>query len=119
MGIFYGYHIIPSSLFYLKKKHWILARTFLLTASNFAVICKKRDTRPPENLIKHLRSCRLRLATVPSLNHGRKHEAKARRCYAEQHHKNVSVSFKNVGLIISSLFPFLGASVNGIISYSK
>lgn len=105
----------------LLKKTWILARTFLLTASNFAIIC--RDTRPPENLIKHLRSYRLRLATVPSMNHGRKHEAKARRCYAEQHHKkcdgNVSVSFHNVGLIISSRFPFLGASVNGIISYSK
>lgn len=104
-----------------NNRNWILARTFLLTASNFALICKKRDTTPQDNLIKHLRSYRLPPATVPSLRYGRKYEAKARRCYAEQHHKKCggNVSVKNVGLIISSQFPFLGASVDGVISCSK
>lgn len=80
------------------------SKNFFLTASNFALICKKRDTTPPDDLIKHLRSYRLPPATVSSLHHTRKYEAKARRCYAEQHHKKCggNVSIKNVGLIISS-----------------
>lgn len=55
------------------------------------------------------------------MHHGRKYEAKARRCYAEQNHTKYggNVSVKNVGLIISSQFPFLGSSVDGVISCLK
>jgi hypothetical protein len=78
----------------LEKK----TRTYLLTASNFGIVCKRKDTTPPDNLIKLLRAYRkdLLVHKIPSIHHGQKYEAKARRCYAKEHLKTSSSSVYRV-----------------------
>jgi hypothetical protein len=58
---------------------------------------------------------------IPSIHHGQKYEAKARRCYAKEHLKTCgcNVSVRDMGLYISLKYHFLGASVDGIITCSK
>lgn len=104
------------------NKIWKKTRTYLLTASNFGILCKKKDTTLPDNLIKLLRAYKdLPVHKIPSIHHGQKYEAKARRCYAKKHLKTCggNVSVKDMGLYISSKYPFLGASLDGIITCSK
>ena len=97
-------------------------RTYLLTASNFEIVCKRKDTTLSDNLIKLLRAYKdLPVHKIPSIHHGQKYEAKARRCYAKEHLKTCgcNVSVGDMGLYISLKYHFLGASVDGIIACSK
>jgi hypothetical protein len=85
------------------------SRTYLLTASNFGIVCKGKDTTLPDDLIKLLRAYKdLPVHKIPSIHHGQKYEAKARRCYAKEHPKTCggNVSLKDMGLYISSKYHF-------------
>ncbi|XP_052809849.1 uncharacterized protein LOC128238216 [Mya arenaria] len=98
---------------------WKDVRTNILTASNFASICKKRPETKPDNLVGRLRGNRSNFDGKP-LQYGRKKESQARRDYTQHHMKQCGrVNVEKTGLMISQDFPFLGASVDGLVRCDK
>jgi hypothetical protein len=102
---------------------WKELRCFLLTASNFHDIAHMRETTAPECKVAYLCGYRNVPLTVPIM-YGHKYEAKARKLYMKQHHTQCStndkpVSIKCVGLVISPQWPYLGASLDGLVECRK
>lgn len=102
------------------NKNWGKVRCVLLTASNFGLICKRKSSTPPDNLIKTLRGYNPIPGHVRSLQHGQKMEIYARREYAKYHVKKCGgIQLIMSGLKINSMYPFLGASADGIVKCPK
>ena len=100
--------------------NWNEVRKLTLTASNFGNICKRRESTPPDNLVKSMRGYTLTPVT-PAIKHGQNKESKARRDYARYHIKTCGnhINIEEQGIILSQKYPFLGASVDGIVSCAK
>ncbi|XP_052770940.1 uncharacterized protein LOC128210627 [Mya arenaria] len=101
-----------------KNHNWIVERKMRLTASNFGeVVCLKSDT-PPEGPLK-------RIMYPPSITNrymtwGTKHEPAARRKYSlimKKQFPDVKVS--ECGLFVNGDVPYLGASPDGIVTYTN
>ncbi|XP_033762292.1 uncharacterized protein LOC117343858 [Pecten maximus] len=103
-----------------NNKNWKTMRSYLLTASNFGMVCRRQEKTPADNLIKQLRGYKPIPEGVPSLQHGRRYENTARRAYIKEHVTKCSgeVEVKDMGVYVSQQFPFLGASVDGLITCS-
>jgi hypothetical protein len=97
---------------------WRAMRYGMLTASNFHRICEAVEKgHCPQSLLKTILSKYKINSSVPSLNWGLKKERVARELYARASrstHKKVVVEEK--GLYVMSDYPFIGCSVDGIIS---
>ena len=65
----------------LNKKWWKIT-TFIITASNFGNVCKRRLTTPLENLVKQLRANDSYPDTLP-MQYCRKQETQAKRDYTK------------------------------------
>jgi hypothetical protein len=67
-GILIDIHNYNHTIRFGKK-----SRTYLLTASNFGIVCKGKDTTLPDDLIKLLRAYKdLPVHKIPSIHHGQK-----------------------------------------------
>ena len=102
------------------NKFWFEARTVIITASHFGQVVKRKPDTPPDNLVKYLRG----YAKVPetkAMLWGRKMESKAIKAYSQEHMKTCGqvIEVKSKGLVVSPKFPFLGASVDGILDCQK
>ena len=102
------------------NQFWKEARSYLITASNFDSVIKRKPDTAPDLLVKKLRMYDKPLDTK-ALRYGRKFEKRAVKAYV-QHHKarcksQVDVEYK--GLQINPKYPYLGASVDGVISCQK
>ena len=102
------------------NNNWQEVRKLTVTASNFGNICKRRDSTPPDNLIKSMRGYNPTPVT-PAIRHGQNKESKARRDYARYHIKTCGnhVNIEEQCIILSQKYPFLGASVDGTVSCVK
>lgn len=102
------------------NKNWEDARKVLITASNMGSVCKRKK-RQPDNLLKVLRGYNPPPSSVKSLQHGRKYERQALMEYAKKHSRfcKGNVELDDRGLIVNPKFPFLGASVDSIVTCSK
>lgn len=91
----------------------------IITASNFGLVCKRQEKTQPDNLIKQLRGYHA-IPNTQSLQYGRRHEARARRAYVRHHMDTCSgnIHVKDMGVHVSTQYPYLGASVDGLISCS-
>ena len=99
---------------------WKEMRSVILTASNFGSICKRKPETRPDNLIKKIRSYGPPVDSR-EMRYGRKKEAQARKDYARHHITTCgcNVVVETTGVVISKDFPYLGASVDGIINCDK
>ena len=99
-----------------NNRNWKIVRSYLITASNFGMVCRRKVTTPPDNLIKQMRGYSNIPNNIPSVQHGRRFENTARRAYAKNHLSKCNhVEVKDTGVMISTQFPFLGASVDGLV----
>ncbi|XP_064211833.1 uncharacterized protein LOC103314328 [Tribolium castaneum] len=89
---------------------WLEERRKLLTASNFGRVCKMNATTSPANTIKSL-LYQIKTLNVPSINHGKVNEEKARLQLMQQE----NVTIVSCGLFVNKKWNFLGASPDGLI----
>lgn len=89
---------------------WLEERRKLLTASNFAKVCKMRKSTKAGNFVKKLLYS-AQLMNVPAINHGKRHEEDA----ILQLENQLEVDIKKCGLFVDEDFPYLGASPDGLI----
>ena len=98
--------------------NWLKARTVILTASNFGTLCKMRETTQPDATLRRLCGYSPTPKTVAML-YGLKMESRARK---QQHQKTCTpggtkvVGVTNVGLVVSPEWPYLGASLDGLVT---
>ena len=100
---------------------WVQARTLLITSSNFGTVIKRKENTAPDNLVRRLRGYTSMPNTKP-IKHGRNNEENARIAYARLHRKNChdsDLKVEEAGLRVSSSAPFLGTSVDGVVSCKK
>ncbi len=96
--------------------NWVKMRREILTASNSHEICRRKETTPPEKLIARLCGYSKRFKTRATV-HGTKSEVKARRAYMQYHTKQCQLpKISTTGLAVSKEFPFLGASLDGLMT---
>lgn len=102
------------------NKNWVDARTVLITASNMGNVCKRKKTEP-DSLVKSLRGYNPPPSTVKSLQHGRKYERQAVKDYRKKHSQfcGGNVEIQDRGLVVNPKFPYLGASVDGLVTCDK
>ena len=96
---------------------WYDHRIGRITASMFGRVYKCAETKYPTALVKSLMQYSHVNPTIPSLKWGHDNEDHAREKYKismEPHHESFSV--QSAGLLVSTKFPFLGASPDGVIS---
>lgn len=100
---------------------WKNARTYLLTASKFGAVAKRKKDTPPDNLLKQCRGYVFVSPLIKPLSWGRRKESKALRSYGMHHHKKCGscVYVENRGLFINPKHPYLGTSIDGYIKCTK
>lgn len=97
-----------------SNPQWKQARSERITASNFGLICKKKESTLPDNVLKTLRG--YNPFSSKYTEYGMKHEKAARKTYinkVRKDHPNVSV--EECGLIVNPKYPHLGASPDGLV----
>ncbi|KAK7093524.1 hypothetical protein V1264_007259 [Littorina saxatilis] len=106
-----------NPLWYVMRQGRVTASDMKRVCSRHTTLCGKPDTDCTK-LVDHILGKRTDFDT-PALAWGRKKEKKAREHYCrveKKKHKNVTLSER--GLQISSRKPFLGCSVDGLVSCS-
>ena len=100
--------------------NWKLVRNHLITASNFGTVVKRKVTTKPENLVALLCGYK-KVCKTRAMMYGNKYESKARKEYMKQHMKECcnKVTIKIPGVIVSTTWPYLGASLDGIVTCPK
>lgn len=99
-----------------SNMYWRKIRTVLITASNFKLVCTRKPTTAPDNLVKMLRGYTEPPPYVKSLVYGRKMESVALRAYGNQHIKQCGpIEISHAGLKINPKYPYLGASIDGLV----
>lgn len=88
---------------------WLELRRCLLTASNFAKVCKRRSNISSAPLVKAMLYS-YSLDNVPAIHHGKSNEIVA----LEQLAKQENVQIKKCGLHIDKTHYFLGATPDGV-----
>ena len=98
--------------------HWNETRHHLLTASKFGAVVKRKSSTPPDCLLKVLRGYSTVNPLLEPLAYGRKMEHKARKDYMQHHLLQCghAVHIEDRGLLLNPSFPYLGASIDGLVS---
>lgn len=90
---------------------WLERRRNMLTASLFGNICKRSQSISCANLVKTILYGRS-LDNIKSIKYGRDHEQLAKRQLCIQQ----KIVIDDCGLFIDDLFPFLGATPDGLVN---
>lgn len=113
--------ILSSTRGQACNPEWLNIRQLIITASNFGSIIKQRTSTRPDNLIARLRGYK----SVPptrAVVHGRTREPEARRDYVKNHIATCGGRVEvraNIRLHVDLEHPFLGASLDGLVTCSK
>ena len=109
--------IFDSTTSQSQSNMWFYQRVGRITASNVHACLHYTGRSEEGSLIKTiLGKTFYDTSSVPSLNHGRKYESKARELYLEQFkNEHQEVEFESTGLIIVQSEPLLGASPDGFV----
>ncbi|XP_076398186.1 uncharacterized protein LOC143266627 [Megachile rotundata] len=92
-----------------KNPQWYMYKSKLLTASNFASVCRRRSGTLCGNLVKRL--IYPKIINVPAIKYGQECEEIAR----EELKKYTGKGIKECGIFIDRSHSFIGASPDGII----
>ncbi|XP_071122530.1 uncharacterized protein [Mytilus edulis] len=99
--------------------NWKKARSVLITASVMGEVVKRKKLEP-DNLVKKLCGYITIPDAVKSLQYGRKNEAVAIGDYTRSHLKTCDdVRIESCGLLVNPTYPYLGASIDGLVVCSK
>ena len=96
---------------------WFDQRAGRITASSFYTVCHLRESTDRRNAVKHLMNyCPIAEDAMPQqLTWGHEKEKQALHLYIKKQNKNhKKLSLENSGLKINTLWPFLGASPDGV-----
>ena len=97
-----------------NSKVWSTQRQGRITSSNFSSVVNRKETTPPDNLVKQLFG--YTSFDNKYVKWGRDHEPAARKMYENAKKKvNPSISVTQCGLIINTSHPHLGASPDGMV----
>ena len=102
-----------------RKQHktnlWFKYRAGRVTASRMKTVCHTNMTNPSQSLVKGICYPEAFTFTSKQTNWGCKHEKQAREIYKKKSdHTNLQVT--ESGLFINPLWPFIGASPDGIVN---
>ena len=90
---------------------WMEERRKLVTASNFAKICKRKKNRDTSKLVQNILYSSRNLGNIASIRHGKDHEDEAITVL-----ENVEkIKIKKCGIFIHKRYPFIGASPDGLV----
>eukprot|EP00106_Octopus_bimaculoides_P017496 XP_014784938.1 PREDICTED: uncharacterized protein LOC106879765 [Octopus bimaculoides] len=98
-----------------KNRTWKEQRKGRITSSSFGHVFVRKDTTPPDNLVKQVMGYNNEFKNS-HISWGISHEPAVRRLYTKRIqavHPNTSV--KDCGLIINPSYPYLGASPDGLV----
>lgn len=100
--------------------NWKQVRHHLITASNFGSVVTRRAETKPDKLVATLLGYNVVRKTRPMM-YGNKYESKARKLYVKHHMKHCcdNVSVVVPGVVVSTEWPFLGASLDGLVTCSN
>ena len=95
---------------------WKEARSKLITASNFCRIIRMLPTTNVKSALATICGYTSVPRTV-AIRYGQRNEARARKLYMRDHLKKCDpkTTVKTVGLVVSPQWPFLGASLDGLV----
>ena len=99
-----------------NSRLWFRMRTGRITASKFKSACRTNPALPSRSLIMSICHPELARFSTEAISWGCQHERTAKQCYSSfqnQKHKNFIIS--DSGLFISTDFPYLGASPDGLV----
>ena len=100
-----------------QSQFWFDQRAGRITASSFYTVCHLRESTDKRNTVKHLMNYYpiAEDAMPKQLTWGHEKEKKALDLYIKKQKRNhEKLSIKNSGLIVNTLWPFLGASPDGV-----
>ena len=101
------------------NKFWKEARSYIITSSNFGSVVKRKPDTAPDILVKKLRQYNTQVDTKPMM-YGRTFEKKAVKAYRYvQNHIKICeklVEVETKGIQVNPKYPYLGASVDGVVS---
>ena len=100
-----------------QSQFWFDQRAGRITASSFYTVCHLRESTDKRNTVKHLMNyCPIAEDAMPKqLTWGHEKEKKALDLYIKKQKRNhEKLSIKNSELIVNTLWPFLGASPDGV-----
>ena len=99
-----------------NSRLWFRMRSGRITASKFKSACRTNPALPSRSLIMSICHPELARFSTEAISWGCQHERTAKHCYSSfqnQKHKNFIIS--DSGLFISTDFPYLGASPDGLV----
>jgi len=98
---------------------WYDHRVGRITASQIGKVVKCAETKFPTSIVNSIMQYKNLNPYIPALKWGRQNEENARQDYKVDMMKNhVDFEVHTAGLLISSKYPFLGATPDGIVSCS-
>ena len=100
-----------------QDPRWYVERSKRITASVFGKVINRRKSVHPTSLVKSITEKTMpNTSRMPvSLKWGLDNEKNAPEKYLERLEKRENVEIKNIGLVISPKWPFLGCSPDGIV----
>jgi len=100
-----------------NSKLWFRYRAGRVTASRMKAVCHTDATNPSQSLVKSICYPESFCFTSRQTTWGCKHEKSARDQYVKaQKSKHTNFTVQDSGLVINPLWPFIGASRDGILS---
>ena len=99
-----------------KTNLWFKYRAGRVTASRMKAVCHTDSTNPSQSLVKSICYPDAFTFTSKQTNWGCKHEKQARERYTASNCNHVNLRVKENGLFINPLWPFIGASPDGIVN---
>lgn len=102
-------HIVEQTVMQADCDIWHEKRRVRLTASNFGIVCRRKDSTSCANIVKRL-LYKPPLST-PAIEYGRRNEPTVVRRFQEE----TGLTVKKCGLFIDLKYGFLGSSPDGLI----
>lgn len=99
-----------STVLQKDSGEWLEIRKNLITASNFGPVCKRKTTLGTAPLVRNI-LYKKNLAHIGSIAHGIEHEQQA----LQQLQQQENVTILPCGLFIDKIYPFIGATPDGLI----